>query len=401
MYKKAKLMRRASLQRVCLEFGTNSPSIRILLHAIVESRVLLMADVRPTQTQLTVTGCQLDRRISKRVAGSSHASVSLFTLQADNQSLQTSILQGPYGLRRGAVMSTPSQQALVLPRIDKLKAIKLNDGVKGELRALLETENLCLNVLPPPHESQKVPVGKGKSSFIFLVDHAGIKETGVQGKLAAKLIPRYTFPGGGSLNSKQQKHTKEFAQKEAKYLMELSHEHPHILYCYGLFVNPVYWVILTEYAEQGDVFNYYTGYRATHNDNCPAERFIHRDIKSENMLRTSKATPDFTSLQGITVLGDFGFMVKKDSKGKAEGFVGSTGFYAPELLLNSNKPYSDKVDMWAIGVITYTFLAKCNFLNDVRYFLDKEKTLFTNACIQIQLKEFLQEEHFFTQKKSL
>ncbi|ORX97149.1 kinase-like protein [Basidiobolus meristosporus CBS 931.73] len=69
---------------------------------------------------------------------------------------------------------------------------------------------------------------------------------------------------------------------------------------------------------------------------------IHRDIKPENIF--------ITGTESIK-LGDFGIKRIVDAGGAAKTFAGSPYYMAPELL--RKQPYSEKVDIWALGLLLY------------------------------------------------
>jgi serine/threonine protein kinase len=71
---------------------------------------------------------------------------------------------------------------------------------------------------------------------------------------------------------------------------------------------------------------------------------IHRDLKPENIL--------FKTFEPNIILCDFGLSCFISDSSVAR--CGSPGFVAPEILLGQS--YSDKVDTFAVGVITYTLL---------------------------------------------
>lgn len=81
-----------------------------------------------------------------------------------------------------------------------------------------------------------------------------------------------------------------------------------------------------------------------HNNNV-----VHRDLKPENLLyRTKKAESEL-------VLADFGIAKMLDSKDEVlTTMAGSFGYAAPEVMLK--KGHGKPVDMWSMGVITYTLL---------------------------------------------
>lgn len=74
---------------------------------------------------------------------------------------------------------------------------------------------------------------------------------------------------------------------------------------------------------------------------------VHRDIKPENILYRTKAE------DANVVLVDFG--IARHLKGEDEvltNVCGSFGYAAPEIL--AKKGHGKVVDMWSLGVITYT-----------------------------------------------
>ena len=52
---------------------------------------------------------------------------------------------------------------------------------------------------------------------------------------------------------------------------------------------------------------------------------------------------------------DFGFSSKLEKDQSFQGIVGTPYFLAPEIIYGSS--YKEKVDMWALGIITYCLLA--------------------------------------------
>ncbi|CAM42994.2 putative protein kinase [Leishmania braziliensis MHOM/BR/75/M2904] len=80
-----------------------------------------------------------------------------------------------------------------------------------------------------------------------------------------------------------------------------------------------------------------------------ARRMIHRDIKSANVLITSR---------GFLKLGDFGFSQKYESTVSSENiagtFLGTPYYLSPEMW--KGKRYGKKADVWAAGVVLYEML---------------------------------------------
>lgn len=77
---------------------------------------------------------------------------------------------------------------------------------------------------------------------------------------------------------------------------------------------------------------------------CHEMGVIHRDIKPENILRTST---------GQLKLADFGLSMRVAKGQNLSGVVGSPAYVAPEVLAGT---YSEKVDVWAAGVLLHALL---------------------------------------------
>ena len=81
-----------------------------------------------------------------------------------------------------------------------------------------------------------------------------------------------------------------------------------------------------------------------------SRNIAHRDLKLENLLFTSK------NIENLSVkLIDFGFASKFNKKEGMTLVLGSPLYLAPELVNKQN--YDEKVDIWALGCITYLLLS--------------------------------------------
>lgn len=82
------------------------------------------------------------------------------------------------------------------------------------------------------------------------------------------------------------------------------------------------------------------------------KKITHRDLKPENILLESKDVDNLS-----VKISDFGFSCFFDESG-LELALGSPLYMAPEI--HARKKYSEKVDVWSIGVITYMLVSGKN-----------------------------------------
>lgn len=80
------------------------------------------------------------------------------------------------------------------------------------------------------------------------------------------------------------------------------------------------------------------------------QSITHRDIKPENILLVSNDIDNFE-----IKIADLGFAQEFDKETGLDLVLGTPLYMAPELVLNQK--YSEKVDVWSLGVITYQLLS--------------------------------------------
>ena len=73
-------------------------------------------------------------------------------------------------------------------------------------------------------------------------------------------------------------------------------------------------------------------------------RIIHRDIKPENIL---------LGINGELKIGDFGWSVHAPGN-RRKTLCGTLDYLPPEMV--EGRDHSEKVDYWALGVLTYEFI---------------------------------------------
>lgn len=80
---------------------------------------------------------------------------------------------------------------------------------------------------------------------------------------------------------------------------------------------------------------------------------IHRDLKLENVMVDVEISEDGNA-ELVCKLTDFGFACVLDNDRKASQKLGTVVYMAPEIFMDEK--YDEKVDTWALGVLTYVML---------------------------------------------
>lgn len=169
-------------------------------------------------------------------------------------------------------------------------------------------------------------------------------------KVAVKIILKKNVKGN-----------EQMVYDELKMLQRL--DHPHIVRFVDWFESKDKYYIVTQLATGGELFDRicdqgkFTEKDASQTmkqvigavDYLHARNIVHRDLKPENLLYLTRE-PD-----SQLVLADFGIAKMLDSPGAVlTTMAGSPGYAAPEIMMKQG--HGKAVDMWSLGVITYTLL---------------------------------------------
>ncbi|KAL7927745.1 Calcium/calmodulin-dependent protein kinase [Trichoderma austrokoningii] len=173
---------------------------------------------------------------------------------------------------------------------------------------------------------------------------------GPTGKVAVKIILKKNVKGN-----------EQMVYDELSMLQRL--KHPHIVKFVDWFESRDKFYIVTQLATGGELFDRicdkgkFTEKDASQTikqildavDYLHKNNVVHRDLKPENLIYVT--AEDDSDL----VLADFGIAKTLDSKDETlKTMAGSFGYAAPEVM--AKQGHGKPVDMWSMGVITYTLL---------------------------------------------
>ncbi|OMJ68147.1 hypothetical protein SteCoe_34485 [Stentor coeruleus] len=185
---------------------------------------------------------------------------------------------------------------------------------------------------------QNKPLGRGAYGEVELVQNIASKNL-----YAFKIIKKKNLNRSGTL---------KMIHREISVQKKLIH--PNIIRLYGHIEDSESLYLILEYAEKGNLFHYIRKKKRLYEEEafyyftqvCFAINYlhehdiIHRDVKPENILITSK---------NIVKICDFGWCAEGIEERTT--YCGTLDYMAPEIVLRNR--YTNKVDIWALGVLLY------------------------------------------------
>ncbi|KAL4880502.1 kinase-like domain-containing protein [Aspergillus karnatakaensis] len=190
------------------------------------------------------------------------------------------------------------------------------------------------------------PLGKGKFGRVYLA-----KERSSGFVCALKVLHKSELQQGG-------------VQKQVRREIEIQSNlrHPNVLRLYGHFQDSKRIFLILEFAGRGELYKHlrkehrfpewkaaqYIAQMTSALKYLHKKHVMHRDIKPENIL---------VGIHGEIKISDFGWSVHAPNN-RRQTMCGTLDYLPPEMLKPGSQDnfYSEKVDLWSLGVLTYEFL---------------------------------------------
>jgi aurora kinase len=190
------------------------------------------------------------------------------------------------------------------------------------------------------------PLGKGKFGRVYLA-----KERTSGFVCALKVLHKAEI---------QQGKVEKQVRREIEIQSHLAH--PNVLRLFGHFHDAKRIFLILEFAGKGELYKHlrreqrfpepkaaqYIAQMAAALKYLHKKHVMHRDIKPENIL---------VGVHGEIKISDFGWSVHAPNN-RRNTMCGTLDYLPPEMLKGASKDnyYTEKVDLWSLGVLAYEFL---------------------------------------------
>lgn len=222
-----------------------------------------------------------------------------------------------------------------------------NKEVVKECDIIINNEILIQRAHGTPLEKYEIIKNLGVGSFgkVFMIKNKGAKML-----RAMKEIKKDKFIHEDDIRN------------EINILKKLNH--PNIIKIFEFFSVSDTYFLITEYCREGELYEHLLTVKTLseiHSAHiiyqllialqyCHKNKIIHRDLKPENILIEGRDKNGYLIIKVI----DFGTATIFDKNKKQSKLMGSTYYMAPEVI---TKNYSEKCDLWSVGVILYILLS--------------------------------------------
>ena len=190
------------------------------------------------------------------------------------------------------------------------------------------------------------PLGKGKFGRVYLARER------TAGFICALKV----------LHKSELQHDKVEKQVRREIEIQSNLRHPNILRLYGHFHDSKRIFLIIEFAAKGELYKHlrredkfpewkaaqYIAQMAAALKYLHKKHVMHRDIKPENIL---------VGIHGEIKISDFGWSVHAPNN-RRNTMCGTLDYLPPEMIKPGSQEnfYSQAVDLWSLGVLTYEFL---------------------------------------------
>ena len=327
------------------------------MHRILALHSTRYGSSRIARSAIANTGQELP---SAAISASSTTTSTHLTSNPSRTNLLKSTLQlSEFKTASSTVTSALSSSQTIQWKSATTLASPPRKGV-GSVTIIQSTEETALQQMPNPLIYP---------SLLLKKFHLGMFEIGKplgKGKFGSVYLARERISGFVCALKvlKKSELTQGRVEKQVRREIEIQSNlrHPNILKLYGHFHDNKRIFLILEYAGKGELYKHlrkenrfpewkaaqYIAQMASALKYLHKKHVMHRDIKPENIL---------VGIHGEIKISDFGWSVHAPNN-RRNTMCGTLDYLPPEMIKpgSSDNYYSQAVDLWSLGVLTYEFL---------------------------------------------